>query len=412
MDISNYWLDIAEVIKQNVQLSNNFCFYCMIKISSCEFLFNWFKSAERYILAVVYILVCKCCCTLSTVTIFFPFQVLLRSKEEDLREFRKITSYVLDLARCDLNYDICDRARLIKELLSSYMGFYDAEEVGKAQQESRDVSRVLAKSIFGGQIKAPSAEPFSGRFYLPGSLSHIVLHAAPGYEPLPRPCSLNFEDPGLNSNVKQGIMVPGVGVTLSESSTDDPDSVSGSLNEESTSDYSYEDSIVGSDGGSNASGSLSEVDGNKEPLIHLSEIGNPNKNGNGGSGLDILYSGSNDLGELISGRSLESWLDENPSSGHNLSDPSYIKKSSARISIGHIGGRVKPKKYALLDTANGKGLSVDYVFSSQTSSVSPLLVCLQVSFTNCSTEPMSSIQLEEDTKGQESSDHASAMTER
>ncbi|KAL3523830.1 hypothetical protein ACH5RR_016664 [Cinchona calisaya] len=336
-------------------------------------------------------------------------KVLFRSKEEDLWAFRKILSYMLDLARCDLNYDIRDRARLIKELLSCYIGSCDAEAAGKAQQEIRDVSRVLAKSIFGGQVKAPSPEPFSSRFYLPGSLSHIILHAAPGYEPLPRPCSLNFEDPGLNSNVVEGIN----SATQSESYTDDPDSVSGSLNEESTSNYSYEDSIVGSDGsgGSNASGPLTEADGNKEPLIHLSEVGNPKENQDGGSWLDNSNSGSNDLGELIPGRSLESWLDENPSSGLNLSEPSYTRKSSARISIGHIGGRVKPKVYVLLDPANSNGLSVDYVFSSETSSLSPLFVCLQVSFKNCSMEPMSSIQLVEENIGQDSSDHASSMME-
>ncbi|XP_071930028.1 AP3-complex subunit beta-A-like isoform X1 [Coffea arabica] len=339
-------------------------------------------------------------------------KVLLHSKEEELWAYRKVLSYMLDLARCDLNYDIRDRARFIKELLSCYIGSSDTEE-GKAQQESRDVSRVLAGRIFGGQIKAPSSEQFSARFYLPGSLSHVVLHAAPGYEPLPRPCSLNFEDPSINSNIVEGAKRPGDGATQSESYTDDPDSVSGSLNEESTSDYSYADSIGGSDGtgGSNVSSSLSEVDVHKEPLIHLSEVGYPNANPDGGSHVDNQYSGSNNLGELISTRSLESWLDENPNSGHNLSEPSSIRKSSARISIGHIHGRVEPKICALLDPANGNGLSVDYAFSSELSSLSPLLVCLQVSFKNCSTEPMMNLQLVEDNKRQDSSDHASAMTE-
>lgn len=339
-------------------------------------------------------------------------KVLLHSKEEELWTYRKVLSYMLDLARCDLHYDIRDRARLLKELLSCYIGSSVTEEV-KAQQESRDVSRVLAGRIFGGQIKAPSSEPFSARFYLPGSLSHVVLHAAPGYEPLPRPCSLTFEDPSINSNIVEGTKRPSNGATQSEAYTDDPDSVSGSLNEESTSEYSYEDSIVGSDGtdGSTVSRSLSEVDVNKEPLIHLSEVGNPNANQDGGSHVDNVYSGSNDLGELISARSLESWLDENPNSGRNLSEPSCIRKSSARISIGHVRGRVEPKIYALLDPANGNGLSVDYVFSSEPSSLSPSLVCLQVSFKNCSTEPMLNIQLVEDKQSQDSSDHASEMTE-
>lgn len=321
---------------------------------------------------------------------------------------------MLDLARCDLNYDVRDRARLVKELLSCYIGSCDSEG-GKSQPEIKDISRVVAKSIFGGQIKPLSSEPFSARFYLPGSLSHIVLHAAPGYEPLPTPSSLPIEDSGIGSNL-QGFNAAVGGVTQSESyETDDHDSVSGSLNEESTSGYSSHDSVV-SDGtaGSISSGSVGEIDVRSRPLIHLSDVGNPEIYQNRGAGEDNAQFASNDFGELLSGRALESWLDESPSSRPNLSEPIRIRNSSARILIGDIGDRVKPKVYTLLDPASGNGLNVEYVFSSEASSISPLLVCLQVSFQNCSDQTMTNMKLveEESNKSQDSSDQVMAMNER
>ena len=67
--------------------------------------------------------------------------------------------------------------------------------------------------------------------------------------------------------------------------------------------------------------------------------------------------------------------------------------SSAIISIGDVGRRVKPKSYSLLDPANGNGLKVDYSFTSEISSISRLLVCIEVSFKNCSSETILEITL-------------------
>ncbi|CAI9092387.1 OLC1v1027609C1 [Oldenlandia corymbosa var. corymbosa] len=339
-------------------------------------------------------------------------KVLLHSKEEELLASSQLFNYLLDLARCDLNYDVRDRARLVKELLSFLVGSNHAEGSGEPQHETRNVSRDLAESIFVRQLKEALPEPLNARFYLPGSLSQVVLHAAPGYEPLPRPCSLTIEDFGTST--LQGVKVLGDGASQSELDSDDPDSVSGSLNEESDSDYSNEDSVVDSDsfGDSNVDGSSIENGSNAGPLIHLSDFGNPSENQNGGLPQDNSNSGSNNLEELISGRSLESWLDEKPSSTHNVPENNDTKMSSARISIGDIASRVKHRTHALLDPANSNGLRVEYMFLSETSTLSSLLVCLQVSFVNCSTEPMSSIQLVEDNKPLESSEQGSGLSER
>lgn len=121
-------------------------------------------------------------------------KVLLYIKGEDSWTLRKIWSYVIELAECDQNYDIRDRSRVLKKLFSSSLEFQNAEENSKSQK--RDQSCVLSECIFGGQTKSVTvpSEPINYRFYLPGSLSQLVFHAAPGYEPLPKPCSLPYID--------------------------------------------------------------------------------------------------------------------------------------------------------------------------------------------------------------------------
>ncbi|CAA3030335.1 AP3-complex subunit beta-A [Olea europaea subsp. europaea] len=321
-------------------------------------------------------------------------KVLLRAKGEDISILKKIAGYLLELAKCDISYDVRDRARIMSNLLSHLIGSPYLEEV-QDKPEIKDLSYVLIESIFGGQTKLPSSEPLSYRFYLPGSLSQIVLHAAPGYEPLPEPCSLIYDESCNFSTDVQGIKSPGVGVAHNEpNENDDSEAVSGSLDEENTSDYSSQESMIGSSesGGSYISRSASDVNDNAGPLIHLSDADLIH-----GNGAEVSEendpSGSNGADELMSKGALESWLDENSGLNQNSSDISHVRKSLARISIKDIGGLVKPKSYTLLDPANGNGLHVDYIFSSEVSSVSPQLVCLHISFRNCSKEPMSDILL-------------------
>ncbi|KAL2541700.1 AP3-complex subunit beta-A [Abeliophyllum distichum] len=333
-------------------------------------------------------------------------KVLLRAKGEDLSILRKIVGYLFELAKCDFSYDVRDRARILKNLLSHRIGSPYLEEV-KDQPEIEDLAHVLTESIFGGQTKPPSCEPLSYRFYLPGSLSQIVLHAAPGYEPLPEPHSLIYDESCNISTDVQGIKTSGVGVAHNEpNENDDSEAVSGSSDEENTSDYSSQESMSGSSE-SGGSGSASDVNDNAGPLIHLSDADLTHRNRVEVSEENDA-SGSNGVDELMSKRDLESWLDENPGLNQNSLDLGHVQRSLARISIKDFGGLVKPKSYTLLDPANGNGLSVDYTFSSEVSSISPLLVCLHVSFRNCSKEPMSDILLfeEESNRSPDSSDQS------
>ncbi|VFQ99420.1 unnamed protein product [Cuscuta campestris] len=261
---------------------------------------------------------------------------------------------------------------------------------GKHQPEKATPLHFLAERLFVGQLKSPAREPLSYQFYLPGSLSHMVLHAAPGYEPLPQPHSLMYADTNNFSEGLQEMENQEDGVSHSDSyEEDDPYSVSGSLNDESVSGYSSQDSPT-SASGSGAS-AFSDPNENLGPLINLSDLDNGHRNEIGDSRKSEAYFSSNEVNELLSNSALESWLNDNPASGQDSSDTSYVRRSFARISIGDIGSRVKPKSHTLLDPANGSGLSVEYIFSAEVSSTPQTLVCVEVSFKNCSTEPMSNL---------------------
>ncbi|KAG9151491.1 hypothetical protein Leryth_015107 [Lithospermum erythrorhizon] len=333
-------------------------------------------------------------------------KVLLHTGET-ISTFQSLLGYVLDVAKCDLNYDVRDRARLLNHLMSCYISSDNAKEV-KCHEEIGSVSEMLVRHLLEGQFKPSSSQSLTCRYYLPGSLSQLVLHAAPGYEPLPEPRSLVFDE--IKSNVIQGTRRPEDEGTQSGSYEEDDESVSGSLDGESTTGYSSRDSETTlTQDGDYGRGSNSEVDDNADPLIHLSDIGNQTNYG------EVLQdaSGTNDFGDLMSKKALESWLDESSSVDQNSADMSYIKRSSARISIGDLRSRVQLKSHALLNPANGNGLSVDYVFTSEVSTISKLLVCLEVTLKNYSSESISNILLveeEESSRSPESSDQASVST--
>ncbi|XVE99577.1 hypothetical protein REPUB_Repub03eG0211400 [Reevesia pubescens] len=331
-------------------------------------------------------------------------KVLLGATGEDLWTFKKVFSYLVELAECDLNYDIRDRARFLNKLPSCNLVSQGPEE-GTNDLPEKDFLHLVAECIFGRQTRQVKAESINYRFYLPGSLSQIVLHAAPGYEPLPKPCSLLLDD----LNVPEGTRLVKKGAA-DYSGTDDHGTSSDPSDEESDSDYGSQRSITGSSGSARGDDSEFTSEGNDiaDPLIQISDIGNASENQNG-----VSQSSAN-MGELMSNRALESWLEEQPgSSNPGISEKSQVHKSSARISIGNVGRRVKPKSYSLLDPANGNGLKVDYSFSSEMSSISHLLVCIEVSFENCLSETISEITLvdEESNRALDSADQAAGVNE-
>ena len=115
-----------------------------------------------------------------------PFQVSIHSAEEHLVEFKRIVAYVIQLGACNLNYDVGDRSRFLSGLLpccaNENDSSYPSLNVG--------IRKELADHIFDGKITPISNSDSNYRIYLPGSLSQVVLHAAPGYAPLPKPQSM------------------------------------------------------------------------------------------------------------------------------------------------------------------------------------------------------------------------------
>ncbi|CAN1746934.1 AP3-complex subunit beta-A [Linum perenne] len=326
--------------------------------------------------------------TLNTVA-----KVLSKSKEGDLETLSKLGRYVLELAECDMNYVVRGRGCFFRKLLSSHCGSEKLEDEVSSSLGNEGLLNVLAEHMFQEQTTQPSSVPINFRVYLPGSLSQIVLHAAPGYEPLPKPCTILPEELNQLSD------------TDSRANGLDPDasaSLSESFDEESGSSCGSEHSNTSSgNADSDDTGSPSEDEKVENPLIQISDENQ----------IGLIPATSDDLGELMSRRDLDTWLDDQPDLPNSSTSQQTKISRSARISIKDIGRRVTPKTYELLDPTNGNGLKVVYTFLSNTSSVSPYLVTIEASFKNCSSETITNVALKHEGPTKSSDDSESLPSE-
>ncbi|XP_010531889.1 PREDICTED: AP3-complex subunit beta-A [Tarenaya hassleriana] len=321
-------------------------------------------------------------------------KVLTSAKGEDFLTLKRIVSYVLELGECDLNYDVRDRTRFLRKLLSDKLASH--ERGGDDAEPQENFTAYVAEHVFGRKLGPFSPKPSHHRFYLPGSLSHIVLHAAPGYEPLPKPCSFVFEEHDQLSDLRRQRDV----ATDSDGSRGSSGTIDDYGSESAT------DSVPSSD--SDESTPSNEARDTPYPLIQISDFTESSTNQGGGS-----VSNSADLEELRSRKALDMWLNEQPSTSTENSSVSTRNQSSyAKISIGDIGSRVKPKTYTLLDPANGNGLKVDYAFLSEVSTVSMLHVCVEIVFENSSSEPILEVNLEEEETNKASDSVDQALVEK
>lgn len=324
-------------------------------------------------------------------------KVVLYAQEEELEMLKMILTYIVELAKCDLNHDIRDRARLVEKLLPCHITSPCQEEGISYLPPGRRIYHEFMENLFKRRLPEATYLNNEIRFYLPGSLSHIVLHAAPGYGPLPKPSSL------LDVDITVGSKMPSRKVFSGDSfETDEPETGSGSSYEESGSIYDSQQSVVSSvngegtgftsDSGGNSSEeshqALNGVGDNKGPLVHFSDAGSDRGQSSQIVEENISSSLSSGLEQLMSKSALESWLDDQPSA---ISLQNSGQQSTARISIKDLVLNIKPKLHTLLDPTNANGLKVEYSFSSEISSISPLLVCVEVSFGNCSTELLTNI---------------------
>ena len=316
----------------------------------------------------------------------FIFQVIIHSAEEHLDEFKRIVAYVIQLAACDLNYDVRDRARFLSGLLPCCANENDSS----CRSLNVDIRKELADRIFDGKITPSSDLDSNFRIYLPGSLSQVVLHAAPGYAPLPKPQSMVL--------IHKTIELTRGGAISSESTNSDAES--GSSADQSGSLYDSESEGGGlSDRDATASNQYSNDDGhnlhrqevNQEaPLVNMHDgtVGQGHADQDVNENLASLI--STDLTELMSKSALESWLDEAPATPIVQES---IKTSCARVSFNTCSFERKPKLCVLLDPSDSNGLSVLYAFSSEVSPNSRLLVCIDLFFENVTTDQLADITI-------------------
>ena len=283
----------------------------------------------------------------------FP-QVLLKTQGENQEIVKKILLYVLELAKASPDYDIRDRARMLACLLNSHL------EISQKEGTSDVFFYELIKDMFCSNIRSKNFLMNNFRLHLPGSLSQIVLHAAPGYTPLPQPCSL--PETCLATLTAKDLFKP------------EDSSISSYISNESSYDSEVSNSLINEK--TRESGSESN---SSSQLIHTSDVK------------------ENDVSILLSNAALENWLNEQPSlpSTSSSADPSK-EKPSARLSIKEIEISVNPKFNLLLDPVNGNGLKVGFYFSSDISKISPSLVCLEVVFENLSLQPLKNISLRDE----------------
>ncbi|URE48097.1 AP3-complex subunit [Musa troglodytarum] len=329
-------------------------------------------------------------------------KVLLCTEGEDLLTFRKILSYVIELAKYDSNYDVRDRARFILNLMPRNLTSTSEEETTSCFLQNVGIHHEFAENIFSGKIHSTASSAKSFRIFLPGSLSQIVLHAAPGYEPLPKPCSLHANDLKLRMELDDETKESKKMAKDNSFGAGDHDASSGSSFEESGSVYDSHHSIISSDSEGNEITSESNEIGHSslevmhddwnKTLIDVSDASVDNDQASPSAKGNLSALISTDLAELMSKSALESWLDEHP----GLTSVQMSQQPpSGRISINNLDCTVTPKIHTLLDPTNGNGLRVEYAFSYEVSTISPVMVQIEVFFENCLSESLVKIALKD-----------------
>ncbi|RCV29251.1 hypothetical protein SETIT_5G469000v2 [Setaria italica] len=303
-------------------------------------------------------------------------KVVMHCPEEHAEEFKRIVAYVIELATYDLNYDVRDRARLLSRLLPCSTTHLEPSY----QPQNGDICKELADHIFDRKLQSTSPSARNYRIYLPGSLSQVVLHAAPGYAPLPKPQSMELSHNKIIESTR-GIAKP--------SGSNNSDAESGSSTYESSSVYDSESEDDGlSDGDTDES--LHHQDNQDAPVVHIYDASVQQGQTRETADENLADLISTDLTELMSKSALESWLDEAPAEPlvQNSS-----QASSARVAFTNRSFERKPKLHTLLDSSDSNGLSVLYAFSSEVSPRSRLLVCVDLYLENVTTQHLTDITI-------------------
>lgn len=180
--------------------------------------------------------------------------VKLGLREPQKRPIQLLLQYVIELCKFDTEYDVRDRARLIRATLSG------------------DASIVNPHKLFASKKPAPliGCEEEAKRRFTLGTLSDIVHHSVPGYAPLPHwrtdkpDSSLRDESTPLHDDIDRGRDSPRHGSRRSKKDKRQKDS--GFYSEDENSSGSSDGSGSESESGSDASSEYeSSESGSAEP---------------------------------------------------------------------------------------------------------------------------------------------------
>ncbi|KAF4040296.1 Clathrin-adaptor complex-3 beta-1 subunit C-terminal [Phytophthora infestans] len=331
--------------------------------------------------------------------------VKLGLREPQKRTIQLLLQYVMELCKFDIDYDVRDRARLVRAALSG------------------DASVVNPHKLFASQKPAPLIgydDESKTRFTL-GSMSNVVQHNVPGYLTLPswrsaKPDRSLRDEAVVVGTTRSNSSRPGAtkptkkkesgskGFYSDESSGSESESQSESESEsesesgsdddsESDSDASGSDSASESESDVSSSESESEASFEEEERSrrrHKNKTKSPpqskkTKPVNAFDSLDLLGSPG------MAPASTPSMQPFPPTAASTGASASNLLGDLMSLSVS--SSTTPPPRHELLSSLAGNGLDVHYAFLRQPSTHSPGLNVVQLWLANNSNEPIARVQV-------------------
>lgn len=362
-----------------------------------------------------------------------------------------ILDYVLRLAAVDLSYDIRDRARLYNGLLAFHLqkvsregtggsekdvgdqllSLHDEEPntdqdvgEGKAGARHKEVLLKFAERAILATKPVPTLPPLAPERskFVAGSMSHIVLHRAPNYFPLPDPSSVELVEPPspsrdrqfargdadpdsssdgeFSGNVSDGRKSDRTSSPKSSGSfyDEDPGEIPASSSEDERSGRNKSETFASSSHGKRWQIKQGKRPQELGPLIDLYDSDGGAQSGTQKYEVDQLNDAglSSEFG-LLSTAGLESWLGTPEPSREEQPASSLLPSGYATVSLGRID--VKARLSTLLDFTNGGGLDVKYSFDRANPSPMDSTLSIKLYFSNQSAEIISDIAVTDTESG-------------
>ncbi|KAI5055018.1 hypothetical protein GOP47_0030163 [Adiantum capillus-veneris] len=365
---------------------------------------------------------------------------------EDLGASFKIAvmalTYVLDLGVSDGNYDVRDRARMLKQLLGLHKALDDSQvsdvlsklsleklpvpNVRTLSKDFQDDLRLLPNYILTfSKLRSLPVSSSHVRTFILGSMSHIVNHSAPGYRPLPEPNSFtalpvrgdthipghlcsdptNSQKESSQQFDRMSDYTGSLSSDLSNSEADDDDDDTASRVLSANNGYAYSQTSENESCSSNgamrihggAQGNSSSLDREAavEPLIHLSDDEAADSLGYSGTRMQHVHprqSAQTSLGTRTA-EDLESWLTADSFLSKHSCTENRLPSGFLNLSMDSI--KREPRKMTLLDFTNGEGLEVKYSFCFRNSVYYDKMVWVKLHLTNRSSDALSAISLKQ-----------------